>query len=76
MKKSKLLTYTYEILMQSIDSNVIVHGKSQKSKCENKRLQLQEWVRDLYGHGQVNLSPKEKVYFKLPVDQRVKKGTQ
>ena len=53
----------------------VVHGKSEKSKRAKKKQVLQDRVKSLYKRGRANLTLQEKNYFKLPVEQRIKKGT-
>lgn len=66
-----LHTYVYETWKAR---NEIVHGKSEKSLKQVKRAQLQDKVISLYQKGRANLTQKEHSYFKLPVDQRIKRG--
>lgn len=56
--------------------NEIIHGKTEKSEHVLKKAELQHKVAALYKKGRANLSLHEKSYFKLPVEQRQKKGVQ
>lgn len=55
--------------------NEVVHGKTQKSKKANEKSELQHRVLVLHNRGRANLTLKEKNYFKLPVEQRMNRGT-
>ena len=56
--------------------NDVIHGKSDKSKKETERRDLQLKIIQLYDKGRANLTLKEMNYFKLPVEQRIKKGNE
>lgn len=56
--------------------NDIIHGKSEKSKKAGKRRQFQDQMIQLYEKGRANPTAKENVYLKMPVEQRMKKGTE
>ena len=64
-------TYTYSCWK---DRNDAVHMRETGSKIRTKKQKQQERVVDLYGRGRDNLTIKERKYFKLPVEQRIKKG--
>ena len=66
-----LHTYVYEIWKSR---NKIVHGKTEKSQKQLKQANLQAKVAQLYSKGRVNLTVKENSYFKLPLEQRQKRG--
>ena len=66
-----LHTYVYDVWKSRND---IVHGKTEKSLKQIKRANLQSKVEHLYKKGRANLNLKEKSYFKLPIEQRQKRG--
>ena len=56
------------------ERNDIIHGKSEKSKQHLKKADIKKRINHLYNLGRANLNEREKNYFKLPVEQRVKRG--
>ena len=67
-----LHTYTYACWKTR---NEVVHQKGEnKGTIYSKEQRLYERVSDLYKQGRANLNEREKSYFKLPVEQRLKKG--
>ena len=64
-------TYVYDCWKARND---ILHGKTEKSQKAQKKLELQHKVRVLYSKGRANLTLREKNYFKMPLEIRLKKG--
>ena len=53
--------------------NNVLHKDKVKSKYILRKQHLQERIDDLYKRGRENLTMKELIYFKLPVEQREKR---
>ena len=64
-------TYSYVVWKARND---ILHKDTVKSQKVLRKQKLQDRVTYLYNRGRANLTPKELRYFKLPLDQRLKKG--
>lgn len=64
-------TYTYGCWKAR---NEELHNKEEGVLQYHKKLKLQQKIKELYKKGRDNLTDKEKRYFKLPVEQRIKKG--
>ena len=56
--------------------NDVLHNDAEKPLKVLRRRKLQERTIELYGRGRANLQPRELTYFKLPIEQRLKKGTE
>ena len=66
-------TYTYSLWKARND---VLHKDKVKSKTALKRSKLQARIASLYDRGRANLTHNELKYFKLPVEQRQKKGVE
>ena len=68
-----LHNYTYSTWKARND---ILHQHATKSAKAIKKQALQARITDLYQRGRANLKPRELGYFKLPLEQRIHKGTE
>ena len=68
---TSLHSYTFQVWKARND---ILHKDKEKSKYAQRKQNLQNRIEDLYRRGRANLSTEELTYFKLPVEQRQKKG--
>ena len=66
-------TYVYACWKER---NKIIHGNTEKSERHIKREALKAKIVTLYNKGRANLTLREKRYFKVPIDQRVKRSTE
>ena len=74
-KEVVIATHTYVYDCWKLQ-NDIIHGKTEKSQKALKKAELQNKVVQLYSKGRANLSLREKNYFKVPLEIRLKKGTE
>ena len=71
---TSLHTYTYSVWKWRND---ILHKDAVKSIKVLRRQRLQQRTTDLYQRGRANFTPRqEENYFKLPLEQRLRKGTE
>ena len=73
MKKLIVFIHNYSYSVWKL-RNDILHNDKEKSKTAVKKIRLQERIAELYSRGWANLTHKELNYFKLPVEQRQRKG--